>query len=381
MTALIGKLARLQDEAAQLAASLGEADCRAAFHADLSPLGWHLGHCVYAESHWVQERLLDGPAPEPGLQSLYLPELSDRQTRGAALPRQPELIRWARVRQAENRAALLEAVAGDSRHELLDGHFLLHFLIQHYSQHIETMYLALTERQLARLDGGRDMAAPLAPETPGHTKKRVKSGAYKIGSPQLPYDNEHPARTVPLAEFYIAEKPVSNAEYRMFMLQGGYEDPSYWSEAGWEWQKSLAFKRPHHWRRQEDGWFGVDHTGAYPLDGRRAVYGLSYHEAAAYANWAGAGLAHEYEWEAAFRQGLLKDVFSKWEWCANTFHAYPGFKPYPYEGYSLPYFDERHYVLRGGTAYTKAWLRRPSFRNYYEAGKRHILAGLRLVYR
>jgi iron(II)-dependent oxidoreductase len=46
----------------------------------------------------------------------------------------------------------------------------------------------------------------------------------------------------------------------------------------------------------------------------------------------------------------------------------------------VPYFDNDHYTLRGGSTYTRPCIRRPSFRNYYQPDKRHIRAGLRLAW-
>lgn len=51
-----------------------------------------------------------------------------------------------------------------------------------------------------------------------------------------------------------------------------------------------------------------------------------------------------------------------------------------HEEYSTPWFDGRHRSLRGGSLHTQPRVKRPSFRNFYESGKRHIFVGLRLVY-
>ena len=68
------------------------------------------------------------------------------------------------------------------------------------------------------------------------------------------------------------------------------------------------------------------------------------------------------------------------EWCANRFHPYPGFRPFPYPEYSLPWFDGRHYVLKGGSRLSEPEVQRPAFRNYYTPATRHILSGVRLAF-
>jgi iron(II)-dependent oxidoreductase len=62
------------------------------------------------------------------------------------------------------------------------------------------------------------------------------------------------------------------------------------------------------------------------------------------------------------------------------FNTYEGFKAFPYPEYSQPWFDENHYSLRGGCLHTRRVIKRPSFRNFFEPDKRHVFAGLRLVF-
>ncbi|HET9123059.1 MAG TPA: SUMF1/EgtB/PvdO family nonheme iron enzyme, partial [Acidiferrobacteraceae bacterium] len=64
---------------------------------------------------------------------------------------------------------------------------------------------------------------------------------------------------------------------------------------------------------------------------------------------------------------------------ADVFAPYPGFRAFPYGGYSRPWFDGRHRVLKGGSRHSGPWLRRPSMRNFYTPEKRHIFSGVRLA--
>jgi len=56
------------------------------YHPDLSPLGWHLGHCVYTETYWLREKLLGIASPDQKLKTHYVPELTNKPDRGEALP-------------------------------------------------------------------------------------------------------------------------------------------------------------------------------------------------------------------------------------------------------------------------------------------------------
>ena len=80
------------------------------------------------------------------------------------------------------------------------------------------------------------------------------------------------------------------------------------------------------------------------------------------------------------RASACRPCGGAWEWCGNRFHPYPGFRTFPYDGYSLPWFDGRHHVLRGASPYTLSCLRRASFRNFYTPEKRHVFAGCRLAF-
>ena len=68
-----------------------------------------------------------------------------------------------------------------------------------------------------------------------------------------------------------------------------------------------------------------------------------------------------------------------WEWTADTFHGYPGFRAHPYREYSEVFFGEDYRVLRGGSWATHPRVAGPTFRNWDLPQRRQIFAGVRLA--
>lgn len=364
---LIDGLTSHHRETVALAASLPDADLRTQYHPLLSPLGWHVGHCAFIETLWVQGALLGKSRDVDSWQPLYQPEMAYKPGRGERLPQRDALLEWCRERHGENIAVLADPPARLRRHHLLRDHYLHRFLLQHYAQHLETMDYVRAQRDAACLPvSGR--------EPPGGEADRwavLAAGRYRVGCAAIgAYDNEKTPHHVHLAGARLARRPVSNDEFARFMADGGYDRRELWESAGWRWRENHGVNRPGYWRVTED------EVPAYP---RAAVLGLSHYEATAYARWARARLPHEHEWEAAHELELLDGVGTAWEWCANAFYPYPGFRPFPYEGYSRPWFDGEHYVLKGASPATRPSVRRASFRNFYTRDIRHVFSGLRLA--
>ena len=381
-TALLNELRLAQELVTALVESLDDNSQRQQYHSELSPLGWHLGHCTYTECYWLQETVLGDNSYTTPVKTLYTPGLTLKPERGKQLPPLDALLQWVLAMQAMNLDILNTPSALLAEHPLMQDDYLLYFLIQHYSQHYESMLSALTQRALLEDTPAFRVTAPCTPVQPIADNIDMQPGHYKVGGKTpVAYDNELPAQKVILGPYSIARQPVSNSEYLAFMEAGGYSTQSLWSDAGWQWRSQLTASCPDHWRQDEAGhWYGVGVRGPYELDGTDVVHGLSHHEASVYSNWAGGRLPHEHQWEVACRLHFLEQTGRAWEWCQNPFYPYEGFQAFPYDGYSPPSFDNGHYTLRGGCFHTRPAIKRPSFRNFHEPFKRHIFAGLRLVY-
>jgi len=380
--ALISELEQAQSLLLALVEEVDDATLRRQYHFDISPLGWHLGHCVFIECLWLHEKLRGDNRVTQPITDFYTPPHTPKSERGKLLPPKDTLLAWARELHAFNLHTLRNLRTEWRAHPLLKDDYIIHFLIQHNSQHYETMLMILTQKALTefRPDGSSHQA--LRAMTPRREAVDIPAGHYRVGgTPPTACDNEVPPQRAELGPFAISKHPVSNAEYLAFMEDGGYRRKDFWEKAGWNWCQQHNIAHPDQWRQSEEGdWYAVGMRGGYALAGTEPVSGISHYEARAFARWADGRLPHEYQWEAACRIGVLEQTGRVWEWCGNTFHPYEGFSAFPYSEYSQPWFDGQHYSLRGGSLHTRPSIKRPSFRNFFEADKRHIRAGLRLAY-
>ncbi len=379
------RFAEMQNALRELIAPLDEQDCRAQFHPSLSPLGWHLGHATFIENYWLREALLGDDRATAPVRELYLPQNARKFARGGRLPPKSTLLRDCLLKQRDNLALLEDPPPALAAHRLMQNGYLLKFLVQHHAMHLETMQMALTERQLRKRARGYRPQQRLEPVAVRLQPVACDGGECEIGGAgPWCFDNELPRHRKTLPAFALNATPATNAEFLGFITSGGYRNAAWWDAEGLQWLRQTGARAPHHWLSDDAGaWHGADGRGCHDLGADDPVHGLSRHEACAFARYAGARLPHESEWEAAHAQapadGRIRPNGQAWEWCDNAFHPYPGFKPFPYDEYSTPWFNNAHYSLRGHSRHTPDVLRRTTFRNFHTADKRHIFAGVRVA--
>jgi ergothioneine biosynthesis protein EgtB len=242
----------------------------------------------------------------------------------------------------------------------------------------------------------------------------VKVGVDPSKAPSgFAFDNEGPRHTVYLKPFRLADRPVTNAEWLVFMDNGGYVRPELWLSDGWACVNAQGWSAPLYWRKVGDAWRGFGLEGEGPLDPSAPVTHISFYEADAFARWCGRRLPTEMEWEFAasqpayvgavragnFRESgalrplpltpqprasgskSLHQMFGDvWEWTASPYAPYPGFRPAAgavgeYNGK----FMINQMVLRGGSCVTPRTHIRASTRNFFQPHQRWQFSGLRLA--
>ncbi len=391
----------------------------------MSPLVWDLAHIGWQEELWLL-RGNDGRRPgmlPPAVEGLYDAFVHSRASRVDLPLLPPEDARvYCRTVRSKSLDALDALPAEDGTG--VDPTFVFGLAVSHENQHDETMLQALNLRTGPAILG---RGAPLPPGRPGlaGTSVLVPGGPFVLGvtaaEEPLSLDNERDAHVVDVPSFRIGRVPVTNAEWRDFIADGGYREPRWWSDRGWSHRQEAGLVAPMFWNA--DGTrtrFG--HVEDIPAD--EPVQHVTYFEAEAYAAWAGARLPTEMEWEKAcawdpstgarrrFPWGaseptnalanlggealrpasvgaypagasaygaeqMLGDV---WEWTSSPLRPWPGFTPMLYEQYSRPFFDGDYKILRGGAWSVAPSILRPSFRNWDHPIRRQIFSGVRLAW-
>ena len=229
----------------------------------------------------------------------------------------------------------------------------------------------------------------LAAVAPAQGWVAVSGGTVQVGhsGSGFVFDNETPRHAVLLQPFEMADRLVNCGDYLQFIADGGYERPALWLSDGWAAVQAQGWKAPAYWLAPDDPRAPAGHwqvfglNGVRPLQDSEPVSQLSFYEAAAFAEWAGARLPTEFEWEAASAlPAVTQTTGHVWQWTRSSYDPYPGFRPMT--GAAAEYngkFMVSQVVLRGGSRATPAGHTRPTYRNFFPPGARWQFSGLRLA--
>lgn len=255
--------------------------------------------------------------------------------------------------------------------------------IEHRLMHAETLAYIFHQMPFDRKHGVSSQT--ISADLPPAQWIRIPAGETTLGlnrdSGVFGWDNEFDELRVSVPEFAIEKRKVSNSGFLQFLNEGGYTDPGLWSPSDWEWKTAQGISHPVFWVKRGDRWNYRSMFEEIPLPPAEPVF-VSHAEASAYVRWAGKALPSESQWQrAAYGAfGLEGAIGTGWEWTSTEFAPFPGFRPMPfYPGYSEPFFDGKHYVLKGGSAETAPVMRRPSFRNWFQPHYQYVYAGFRCI--
>jgi gamma-glutamyl hercynylcysteine S-oxide synthase len=417
---IAAQLLRARDRSVALTDAVDDDDLTRQHSKLMSPLVWDLAHIGNQEELWLVRDVGGREPVRCDIDDLYdafqhpradrpqLPLLSPAEARGY-------------VREVRDKVLdVLDRVPLEGRRLVADG-FAFGMIVQHEQQHDETM---LATHQLRR--GAPVLHAPPPPvavRPPATTEVLVPAGPFRMGTDVDPWalDNERPSHEVHVDAFVIDTAPVTNAAYAEFIAAGGYDDQRWWTDVGWAYRVKADLTAPRFWLRDGDRWLRDRFGVVEPLPPDEPVVHVCFHEARAYATWAGKRLPTEPEWEKAARYdpatgrarrypwgdedpgpeqanlgqrhlspapvgaypagvsplGVHQLIGDVWEWLDSDFHGYPGFQAFPYPEYSEVFFGGDYKMLRGGSFGTDPAACRATFRNWDHPIRRQIFAGFR----
>lgn len=387
----------------ELAAPLSAEDQCIQSMPDASPTKWHLAHTTWFFETVLLQPHADGyRAFDPRFQYLF------NSYYEALGPRHPRPQRGLLTRPSLDDVHAYRAHVDAGVERLLDTvddaawatiEPILTLGLHHEQQHQELLLTDILHAFSCNplLPAYRPAAAPalrLATVPPAMQWRAQPGGHVEVGhgGAGFAFDNETPRHRALLRPFAIADRLVRCGDYAQFIADGGYQRPELWLSDGWAAVQAQGWRAPAYWLAPDDprlahqggtaaGWQVFGLHGVRPMAPEAPVSQLSFYEAAAYAEWAGARLPTEFEWEAACADDGMTDMTGHvWQWTRSSYDPYPGFRPLP--GVAAEYngkFMVGQLVLRGGSVVTPDGHTRPSYRNFFPPAARWQFSGLRLA--
>lgn len=369
---------------------------------DASPAKWHLAHVTWFFETFILEPQERGfkafnPAYRELFNSYYngVGKQFSRPDRGMITrPSLAQVIDYRHHVDAHMLALLDDPSAGTRE--------LLELGLQHEQQHQELLLmdikhlLSLNPLFPAYSDRPVPISDPLPERWLGNAGGLVEIGHHGDG---FHFDNEQPRHRQWLEPFEIAASLVTNGQYLEFINDGGYRQPLLWLADGWAAVNTNGWAAPAYWHERDGEWYEFTLHGLVPLDPNAPLCHVSHFEADAYAQWRGARLPSEGEWEHAAAPGvapatdpalhpravagstaLSNASDAVWQWTRSAYLPYPGFSPAAgavgeYNGK----FMSGQMTLRGGACITQAHHARATYRNFFYAHQRWAFGGVRLA--
>ena len=418
---LLARFHQLRNFTTKLCAGLEPEDYVVQSMPDVSPTKWHLSHTTWFFETFILNKFVTAYRSEiPEYAYLFnsyynaAGDMHRRDLRG--------LISRPTVREAQRYRASIDShidnLLSDADEKLLDEiEPILVLGIHHEQQHQELLitdikhvfaqnplYPVFRKRKVPATPSSHNFGGVGAAAT---SFSDFEESVVQIGHDGhgFAYDNEGPRHQALVHAFSLASRPVTNGEYIAFIEDNGYTRPEFWLSLGWMTVNEQRWHAPLYWTKHDGAWWHFTLSGFRPVDESEPVTHVSYFEADAYANWAGARPPTEFEWERAAQDCPIEGNFvdeenfhpralsasgddrrlhqmfgDVWEWTRSAYSPYPGYRAAPgalgeYNGK----FMCNQYVLRGVSCATSRSHIRPTYRNFFQPEKRWQFTGIRLA--
>jgi ergothioneine biosynthesis protein EgtB len=413
-TELLARFHEVRSFTAKLAGNLAPEDCVVQSIPDVSPTKWHLAHTTWFFETFILKKWKTGyrdAVPEYAylFNSYYnaAGQMHRRDLRG--LISRPTVEQTKKYRASVD-ADVDEVVSNADEKLFREIEPILILGIHHEQQHQELLITDIKHvfaqnplypvfQKAKDYSSKVDISATRFVEF-GETTLDIGHDSHSFC-----YDNELPRHRALVLPFALADRLVTNGEYLEFMRDNGYTRSEFWLSLGWFTVNEQSWRAPLYWTERDGEWWNFTLSGLRKVDPNEPVSHLSYFEADAYANWAGARLPTEFEWERAAakiemegnfveseqfhpaplsrlpQDGQLAQMFGDvWEWTRSSYSPYPGYRAEPgalgeYNGK----FMCNQYVLRGGSCATSQTHIRKTYRNFFQPEKRWQFVGIRLA--
>jgi ergothioneine biosynthesis protein EgtB len=375
-----------------------------AAHGEFDPPAWLAGHCAWFQETWTarhpQRARGESGQRYPVLLGSIEPEADawyDKTRSTRAMRWQPGFL----GDQADPEVLLAYLVAThDITQELLstadeddDGLYWYRLALMHEDRIGET--LAEIAQVCGLADAPAEPAAqPRSPAVAGVGAALWPTPVARATRPPLAFsgqrwllgstpgglvpDNERWAHPVEAPAFEIDAQVVNWAQYAEFVVDRGYDEPRWWSAAGWEWVQATGRRSPRHVEQLGGGVLLRRGGRLQRVPAAQAAVHVTAHEAAAWCAWAGRRLPTEPEWELAVAQGggrglAWGDVF---EWTASAARPWPGHASGPARLDGVANNDPRQ-VLRGASLFTVPRWKHPKARRFADPAADALFCGFR----
>jgi ergothioneine biosynthesis protein EgtB len=417
---LLGRFHQIRKFTSALCVGLEPEDCVVQSMPDVSPTKWHLAHTTWFFETFILKKFVPGYRAEiPDYAYLFnsyynaAGDMHRRDLRG--LISRPTVSEAQRYRESID-SHMNDLLSSADEKSLDEIEPLLVLGVHHEQQHQELLITDIKHvfaqnplYPVFRQRNGDVAAKEITPIRFIDFEEEVTEIGHDGDG--FAYDNEGPRHRALVPAFSLATRPVTNGEYIAFIEDSGYNRPEFWLSLGWIVVNEQRWNAPLYWTKRNGAWWNYTLSGLRPVDQSEPVTHVSYFEADAYANWAGARLPTEFEWERAASSSTIEGNFVEtelfhpvaavsavsadkpgkgqrlyqmfgdvWEWTRSAYSPYPGYRAEPgalgeYNGK----FMCNQYVLRGGSCATSRTHIRRTYRNFFQPEKRWQFTGIRLA--